>query len=270
MYKTLFTGNNQEKNPLGGVFMRKIFLAFVTVLWILAGIQIVVNVNKENEQKLVEAFSQMNYTDAQSKVEVCGDFEKEYMTQEEQEKLLVEIANEIGINKNYEITSSQEQNRKEITFYKKAAKATTMMKIVTVENEVEDNLIQTEQYLILELSMQDSVEGAVLYKQNIEKILKKYPINCDYTIDFDGSFDGNIELDEKNKIADQLLHEIDAKVVSENRKDELYTVYAYTDLIGDYKLVESKRINVNVVMNYDESKDITHIHVVTPVMDEEY
>lgn len=250
--------------------MRKIFLAFVTVLWILAGIQIIVNLNREDEQKLVEAFSQMNYAEAESKVEVCGSFDKDYMTPEEQEKLLVEIANEIGITKNYEINSSQEQNRKEVNFYKQAAKATTMMKIVTVENEVEDNLLQTEQYFILELNMQDSVESAVLYKQRIENILKDYPVDCDYTIDFDGSFDGRIELDEKNKITDQLLKDIDAEVVSENRKDELYTVYAYTGLIGDYRLVESERINVNVVMNYDESKDITHIHVVTPIMDDEY
>lgn len=250
--------------------MRKFFLAFVTLLWILAGIQITLNLNQEDEQKLVEAFSQINYMQAKSNVEVCGDFQEDYMTPQEQEAFLVKVANEIGITQNYEISSSQEDNRKEVNLYKKAAKAVTMMKVVTIENEVEDNLIQAEQYFILELTMQDSVESAILYKQRIEKIMKEYPLTCDYTIDFDGSFDGKIDLNEKNKLTDQLLSNIKAKVVSENRKDELYTVYAYTELIEDYKLVESKRVNVNVVMNYDESKDTTHVHVVTPIMNEEY
>lgn len=250
--------------------MRKILLGFVTVLWILAGVQLTKEFHQEDENKLVEAFSKTNYTEAESKIEVCGDFHQEYLTSDEQEQFLVEVAKEIGITQNYDLTTACEDNRKEVVLYKNAKQAVSMMKIVTVEHEIEENVMDTEQYFILELTLQNSVEPAMLYKKRIENIMEKYPVLCTYTIDFDGSFYGILTLEEKNKITNQLLHSLFASVIEEKRTQELYSVYAYTKLVEDYRLVNSEKVNVNIVVNDDEDKNMTHIHVVTPIMNGDY
>lgn len=250
--------------------MRKFFLAFVTVLWILAGIQIVTSGNKEDEQKLVEAFSQLNYTAAQSCIEVSGSMDEDYMTVQEQEDFLKIVAEAIGIKQNYEISSRQEEGRQETTLYKEAAKAVSTIKVVTIENEVEDNLIQTKQYFLMKMSLPDSVESAIIYKDMIQKALRDFAFSCDYNIMFEGQFSGRVSLEERNRITEQLLEEIEADVVSQNRTEELYTIYAYTQLVEDYSTVGSDRINVNLVMNYDENENITRIYLATPIMKQDY
>lgn len=250
--------------------MRKFFLAFVTVLWILAGIQIVTSGNKEDEQKLVEAFSQLNYTAAESCIEVSGTIDEDYMTVQDQEDFLKTVAEAIGIKQNYEISSHQEGNRKETTLYKGAAKAISTIKVVSIENEVEDNLIQTKQYFLMNLSMPDSVESAIIYKDMIQKALRNFEVTCDYNIMFEGQFSGRVSLEERNRITKQLLKEVEADVVSQNKTEDLYTIYAYTQLVEDYSAVGSDRINVNVVMNYDENENVTRIYVATPIMKQDY
>lgn len=250
--------------------MRKFFLAFVTVLWILAGIQILTNGNKEDEQKLVEAFSQLNYRAAESCIEVSGTIDEDYMTVNEQEDFLKTVAEAIGIKQNYDISTRQEGNRQEIVLYKEAAKAISTIKVVSIENEVDDNLIQTKQYFIMNLSMPDSVESAILYKDIIKKALRDFKVTCDYNIMFEGQFSGSLSLDDRNRISEQLLKEVEADVVSQNKTEDMYTIYAYTKLVEDYSTVGSDRINVNVVMNYDETENVTRIYVATPIMKQDY
>ena len=61
----------------------------------------------------------------------------------------------------------------------------------------------------------------------------------------------------------------------------LYLLLAITELhwktwtgwksdIDEYITVSSNKINVNIMMNYDEQKDETNVYVATPISSEDY
>lgn len=87
---------------------------------------------------------------------------------------------------------------------------------------------------------------------------------------FTGTYDGKLSIEERNKITDRFVKDLQANVVVEQRGDELYTVYAYTGLINDYVKSEGNKINVNIAFNYNEKKNKTNLYVATPILNQDY
>ena len=56
------------------------------------------------------------------------------------------MAKQIGITKNYEIITENEDNNRIVKLEKQSDSASVDMKIITYEVEVEDNVVQTRQY----------------------------------------------------------------------------------------------------------------------------
>ena len=77
-------------------------------------------------------------------------------------------------------------------------------------------------------------------------------------------------LSERNNMADLLLEQIEGKVVSEHRDEELFTIYAYTKLIKDYDMRSGEPVNINIAFNYDESQNLTNVYLSTPIIREDY
>ena len=85
-----------------------------------------------------------------------------------------------------------------------------------------------------------------------------------------GFYKGQLSLEERNEIADDILESLGAHVVSESRTQQLYTIYGYTGGINDYIMQGDHAVNINVAMNYDEEKDRTRVYLAIPLMSEEY
>ena len=74
-----------------------------------------------------------------------------------------------------------------------------------------------------------------------------------------------LDIVERNKLADELLSELSAKVVAENRDADMFTIYGYSQGIKDYLEIGGNRINVNIAMNYDEINNTTNIFLSSPI-----
>ena len=61
-----------------------------------------------------------------------------------------------------------------------------------------------------------------------------------------------------------------AKIVTEHRDMQLYTIYAYTTYVSDYVMQEDQAVNVNIAMRYNEEEDKTYVYVATPVLGLDY
>ena len=83
---------------------KRAFMLFVTVLWIIAGITLIITLNQEDEEAVVETFGQINCEKLQSRFYSEGTLEENYLTRNEQTQLLENMAKQIGITKNYEIS----------------------------------------------------------------------------------------------------------------------------------------------------------------------
>ena len=60
------------------------------------------------------------------------------------------------------------------------------------------------------------------------------------------------------------------KIAYENRKEDLFTVYAYSGLIEEYITVAGSKVNMQIAMSYDEKKDITFVYLATPFLNDGY
>ena len=249
---------------------KRAFMLFVILLWTFAGVTLIVHFNKEDEGAVVEVFGRIDCDRIQSCFSAQGTLQYDYLTGNEQVSLLEEMAKQIGITKNYEIITENEDNNRIVKLEKQSDSASVDMKIITYEVEVEDNVVQTRQYFSMDLYLYEYIEEIVVLKQEIEKVLKKSPFECNVGLEFEARFNGDLSLKEKNKLSKWYLDEIDAKIISDEKNSEIYTIYAYTDYIRNYEIVNNNAVNVNIVFNYDEENNITWFHMATPYLLGEY
>ncbi|MCI8372477.1 MAG: hypothetical protein HFI75_08785 [Lachnospiraceae bacterium] len=250
--------------------MRKIFFVFVALLWVVAGIQLIENLNQEDEGQIVQAFNKTNCMNAGSLVQASGQITDGYQTKEEQIKILERIAQELGIKGSYEISEEKEAQRSEVSLYREAAQAETRLRVISVENEISDTIMETSQYLLVEIQLYDKLECAVLYKENLADILRGMGITADISLQFSGEMQGSISQEERDSLVEHLLESISGKVCQKHEEAGVYTVYAYTDLVEEYQRINGRNINVTIAVTFDETKNRTKLYLATPLMKEDY
>lgn len=252
--------------------MKKIFVAIVVILWIIAGFQYFNMRNQKNEEKIMEAFSKTEFSENESHVEAYGEYGGNYLSLSQRKELLKELGKKLGITDEYEITEKQEENYQEVALHKKARKADTILRFSTMEyrEDSEEPVITSKQYVFIDITLYESLNSALAYKEVLNELLKEYQIYPQITVDLKGSYEGKLSLDEKDMVANRLLEILDAEIVSEYRTEELYTIYGYTSYVEEAIVNKNQKINVNVAINYDEAEEKTHLYLSSPVITGDY
>lgn len=265
------------KEVLAGKKLR-FFFSLVLLLWIAVGAQFVANKVFDREGDIMSAFLTTNSGLMESTLEMTADYGDHYLTLDDKKTLISYIANGMGVTIDSAIDNYDNGQRQETTFVKQAAKAQTMIKIVTVgDSNISDAFAQASkssgkvsQYLMVRLVIYEDADNSILaYRDIIQKIYDKLDISdnkMNTTLQLCGAYSGNLMLDTKNKMADSMIRSLDGKVVFENREDDLYTVYAYTGLLREYIMVDKNKINIQVAITYDEASDCTRIYLATPII----
>ncbi len=256
----------------------RFFLSLVVLLWIAVGAQALSNRLFFRESDIMSAFVTTNSGLMESTLEVTAEYGSQYLTVEDKESLISYVAAGLGILIDSEIKTYENETRQEFVFQKQAARATTTIKVVTIGNrEITDAFKQSLEttgqvthYIMVRIVIYEDANNDVLsFKDTVESIFHELNISegdMSTTLQLCGAFEGNLLLDTKNKLADNMISSLDGKIVFENRKDELYTIYAYTGLLKEYITVENTKINIQVAMTYDEVKNCTKIYLATPII----
>lgn len=251
--------------------MKKYIVYFVALLWILAGIQLLGHIGQtKKDNNIEEAFSSFQIEDPSSLVESSGLYKEQYLDLYMREQILIEIAGALGIHTDYEIKTGYENNISVTQLNKVAKQATTELKFVTLEKEAENNVIETSQYIMVSITIEDNVNSALYYKNIVDDLMENYTTSTTTTMNLMGSYEGELSLSVRDSIADSLLQKMEVKVVTENRSLDLYTIYGYTNAISEYKVVNYEKINFNIVFTYNEVEDKTLVYVATPIAYGEY
>ena len=79
---------------------------------------------------------------------------------------------------------------------------------------------------------------------------------------------GEMSLLEKELEAGELLTAYQGEMVKSLYGENFYCFYGYTDKIKNYVIVDGEKVNLNLVITYDEVKDVTHIIWATPFYNE--
>lgn len=89
----------------------------------------------------------------------------------------------------------------------------------------------------------------------------------------EGYVPGELGLEEREKLAEDLFRTMGGSCVFDNSgvtDAGYYVAYGYTNGLASYKRVNGHRINLNVAIRYDKTKDRTHVIMGTPIINSDY
>lgn len=245
--------------------MKKLGIVLLLALWVMAGVQLVYGKNEE-EDKIVEVLAHVGTQGQSCAVEYYGVCKGETLDLEGREEFLREIAGGLGIGDSVRIVRQYDREREETKLIKEARRATTTLRLITASQEGEEPV----QYLIANISMDGTMEDALGYRRILEELLEEDMTESKSSANVIGTYEGELELEERNRIADGLLEHMGAHVVTENRDMQLYTIYGYTPYIGEYQMQEDEAVNINIAMYYSRTKDETYVYAAVPVIGLDY
>ena len=251
---------------------RKKAIILLISVWGVAFVSLVVSWMREGEKKgdIITAFAESNYLSTNGVVSVYADYGNKYMSVEDKEEMLKKLAMAIGIDGDIEFVSEREEKDGgyiATTSYSTYNNySTTDMRIVTVESEGEVGIIYLEQYILMEILIDNSVESAAYYQDKVEKAFKEMNIDVDVTLSLKGCVQGTLSTSKKNTICEGIIKDLNGEMVIGGENDEIYTVYAYTEDIDNYVLNGTIKSNITIMITYDNVADVTWIQVGTPII----
>lgn len=250
--------------------MKKIMVFLIVAIWSFLGISYLREQRIVDDNKIVEAFSQPAFSNEESTISLDGEYTGDYLGTEGAKVLLAQIATELGIDENFEITQNREEQRGEITLIKEAKRAKTTLKFITMEDGVQNNALNVKQYVSAEIKLLDTADCALAYRNMLEKILKNNQVSGEVTLSLIGKYPERLNVEERDIIANDLLEKLETNITTEQRSDDLYVIYGYSKFISEYKTVGNQKINVSLAMNFNEEEESTYIYLSTPLINEDY
>ncbi|ROR25689.1 TATA-box binding protein [Mobilisporobacter senegalensis] len=249
----------------------KMTLYIIAVLWVAFLAQVAVHFLIQDDGRIIEAFANTNSNVVESKVEVAADYGSRYLNHEDKEKLIRYLASSIGINTDYEIEQKKGSKSLEYKAEKKSRNGEVCIELISIEKETEHGTREIKHYILVNLGIYENSNSIIEYKEIIEDAMKELNV-LDYQsiVRFNGVYNGRLTLDEKIQITNELFQNLEAKVISESREDDLFIVYGYTGLIKEYIETNGNKVNINVVITYNEQADKTNIYLASPILNEDY
>lgn len=242
------------------------------VLWMIAFVQMVDGFfyQKDGEEHIIAAFSENTFISTQSTITASGAYANGYLTDTEREDILLAIAHNMGISNNFIYDCVTIDGVTTSSLVRTSDNVSTIFKFITAETTLSNNEKVLKNTVTATISFENSLESAFHYKDLLKDSFQQAKISADVSIFLKGKVPGALSMSEKNMIADTLLKETDSKVQTENRDEDLFTIYAYTDKIEEYLMIGSMKTNLNLVITYNENDDCTEITLATPFFNEDY
>ncbi len=250
---------------------KKIILTGI-VLWVIAFIQMLNEylTPRNSSQHIVSAFSNHTYTTTQSSITASGTYANGYLTDSEREDLLLSIAHDIGIENNFVYDTLTEDGVTTASLSRTSGDVSAIFKCISsaVEHSEYEQVIKN--LITVTISFHDSLESGFYYKNLLQESMKNNGVSADISITLRGKIPGALSMNEKNVIADTFLKETNSNIQTENRSDNFFTIYAYTENIEEYCMFGNMKTNLNLVITYNEKEDFTEILVATPFFNEDF
>ncbi len=221
--------------------------------------------NSTRDELVIEAFQQAECARTESVIEAYGWFSGEVLKREERIAVLDEIAGRLNLSQ-YDLEHTDTAEQVVSTLHQQDERMEVQVQIITID----DDDTERQQYMLMTVKLYDGVDAALEYRELTEAIMADYGISASASMGLKGTYEGNMTLAQRGEIADQLVEVLAADIITEYRSEELFTIYAYSRYLKEYKGGSYDDINVNIAMSYSETENVTYLHVSTPVIREDY
>ena len=252
----------------------------VIVLWAVLTAVYMTNMGRAKKVSISTAFTDSadgeEWCELDTYIEGYGKFGICYLTQEEKERLVENIASALGITSSYGLATVCEDEVNTTVLSKASVNGSVTIKAITQEQqgtENTDGLAGTQpqaQYVYVNITVYNNIDCAVSYRELVEGMFDAMGIQGNVNMNLVGSIEGTLNSTEKNELADGLLDRLGAKVVTENRDSDIFTIYAYSKGAGSYITIGGNKINMNIAIGYDEEQDRTKVYLASPINSLDY
>ena len=252
----------------------------VIVLWAVLTAVYMTNMGRAKKVSISTAFTDSadgeEWCELDTYIEGYGKFGVCYLTQEEKERLVENIASALGITSSYGLATVCEDEVNTTVLSKESVNGNVTIKAITQEQqgtENTDGLAGTQpqaQYVYVNITVYNNIDCAVSYRELVEGMFDAMGIQGNVNMNLVGSIEGTLNSTEKNELVDGLLDRLGAKVVAENRDSDIFTIYAYSKGAGSYITIGGNKINMNIAIGYDEEQDRTKVYLASPINSLDY
>ena len=280
----------------------------VIVLWAVLTAVYMTNMGRADKVSISTAFTDSvdgeEWCELDTYIEGYGKFGVCYLTQEEKERLVENIASALGITSSYGLATVCEDEVNTTILSKESVNGSVTIKAITQEQQRTENTTEpavtepqvtenadspagTEpqvtgntnglagtqpqvQYVYVNITVYNNIDCAVSYRELVEGMFDAMGIQGNVNMNLVGSLEGALNSTEKNELADGLLDRLGAKVVTKNRDSDIFTIYAYSKGAGSYITIGGNKINMNIAIGYDEEQDRTKVYLASPINSLDY
>ena len=278
------------------------------ILWVVGSGVYLAGMERVHSVSISTAFTdsadERQWCELDTYIEGYGKFGVCYLTQEEKEKLVKNIASALGITSSYGLATVYEEEVNTTVLSKNSVNGSVTIKAITQEQQRTENTAEpavtepqvtenadspagTEpqvtgntnglagtqpqaQYVYVNITVYNNIDCAVSYRELVEGMFDAMGIQGNVNMNLVGSLEGALNSTEKNELADGLLDRLGAKVVTENRDNDIFTIYAYSKGAGSYITIGGNKINMNIAIGYDEEQDRTKVYLASPINSLDY
>ena len=280
----------------------------VIVLWAVLTAVYMTNMGRARKVSISTAFIDSadgeEWCELDTYIEGYGKFGVCYLTQEEKERLVENIASALGITSSYGLATVCEDEVNTTVLSKESVNGSVTIKAITQEQQGTENTAEpavtepqvtenadspagTEpqvtgntnglegtqpqaQYVYVNITVYNNIDCAVSYRELVEGMFDAMGIQGNVNMNLVGSLEGALNSTEKNELVDGLLDRLGAKVVAENRDSDIFTIYAYSKGAGSYITIGGNKINMNIAIGYDEEQNRTKVYLASPINSLDY
>jgi len=255
---------------LRGIFISgklRVYLYIAAVLWLAVITQIIVNKAFRDQFKITDAFIKSQTDEMQSRLEIIAEYEADGLDLVLAKDIISRMADSIGLRIDGDIRVWEEPDRIEYSFHKQAKQAFTELKLISLTDNYDES--KMKHYIIARLNLKQSIKSIDLYKKLLEASLNKLGAKSkQITLEYEGVREGELSSEAKRELARMLIDELHGELALEYDEGDLYTAYAYTGMLDEYIVSDGVKINIQLVIAYNEAGNRTRISLATPVMNE--
>ena len=248
----------------------KIYL--VVLIWVATLLQLAINNSIDREKQMVEQVMSQGVENLHEGItKAYAYYGDESLTDNTKEEIVKSLAKKLRILSGYDITHAEIKDGRTTTLSKKGQYGDTTIKVISLDVLDNYNQPSVENYIMVELKLKGTAAKTTNNSSDtLEEIYRDLGMNPTMNIYLCSQEKGQLIPSERQQLVESFLDKMDAKVVEQVEYDDTFLVYGYSKNIDEYVFQNKDKVNVNIAFDYDETEDVTYIHMGVPFVDRSF
>lgn len=259
------------KNEVGlGAFFvtKKVKISFLIVVWSIVAIQMFVNYREKmkHDNQAVTAFSVIDDAVFSERISGYGYFGTMDITDGIKKEMLENLAYKLGITEGYHFTTENNDDYMKLELKKKGSSGDTALQLISMVKP--DG--EPEQYIVMDIRKKTDIQNAQVMFQKVKRVYEEIGVEAQTSLEIEAEQKGEIINENDIGIVENILKSADAKKVDAINEDGIYTIYGYTKRENSYMTLNGNKVNLQIVMSYDETQNKTYLKIGIPIVNTSY